>query len=330
MELAAIKPDMSVFPSFVPFNEAVYYVLEANEKDFTQLLTDIGLHELAIFESTGSIILYEDNSNEKKESTNKIKEFCQRAWARIKALFERILNQISAAITDLLHKKIVKDPKKLAEAVANLPTDYEIKTFEYNQVLKMINNSADIIAGIKDFLDNPANDSLRDMQQKSADRQSIADNTNVKNDMNQKSYDDFKKVLTGNEITIKKSDLTEAKIKEIMDIVTNYSVNKNKISNVYKANKEVYESIIKEVDKGKADSKDKIKNLKLAIQDNANICNTTLSVYFNMFKSYMRIAVDLNKALAKTESKDKKNQKDQKVDESAYDSEVASLFSWSY
>ena len=65
-DLLNVKADMSVIPAYsMSFAENALFVAEAVEKDFNTLFQNIGIQELAVFESTGVQVVYENEKLDK-------------------------------------------------------------------------------------------------------------------------------------------------------------------------------------------------------------------------------------------------------------------------
>ena len=101
-EIMDLKTNMNLIPAFASVNESVYYVLEDNEKNFSEMIQKIGLNELAVYESTGSVILYEDKSEEAKAATGEKVNFVTKAGENIRAFFAKIMQKISELIQKVL------------------------------------------------------------------------------------------------------------------------------------------------------------------------------------------------------------------------------------
>ena len=85
--IAETKTNMNLIPSYASMNEAVFYILEENERNFSQMIQNIGLKELAVYESTGSVLLYEADSAESKAAEGEKVNFVAKAWANLRAAF---------------------------------------------------------------------------------------------------------------------------------------------------------------------------------------------------------------------------------------------------
>lgn len=88
--LETIEANRSVIPSTcTSFEEQSMYVAEHAENILTGFLENVGINELAVYESTGEFVVYEgERLNELKA---KAKSVLDRIWATIKAAYEKIL-----------------------------------------------------------------------------------------------------------------------------------------------------------------------------------------------------------------------------------------------
>ena len=109
-ELQGVRADLSVIPSYtLSFSEASLYVAEAIEESYNDLFTWIGVNELAVFESTGSQIVYEGGKlSEIKEA---IIKWLKGIWEKIKGFFNKILDKFEE-----MRKKSVEKYKKITNA----------------------------------------------------------------------------------------------------------------------------------------------------------------------------------------------------------------------
>ena len=116
-DFLADVPAKNVIPNHVlTFSEAAMYVNEAIEHDFNSLFESIGVNELAVYESTGSMIVYEGTAlaNFKDE----VVKFFQGLWGKIKDFFERVL-----AFFEEQRKKSVADLGKLTAKDVDMIAD---------------------------------------------------------------------------------------------------------------------------------------------------------------------------------------------------------------
>lgn len=88
--LENVEANRSVIPDYcVSFEEEAMYVQEFAEANVTSFLEEVGISELAVFESTGELVVYEDGND--RGIKDKAKELLQKIWAVIKAAYEKVL-----------------------------------------------------------------------------------------------------------------------------------------------------------------------------------------------------------------------------------------------
>lgn len=97
-ELEGIKKSTNVIPGYATCDEAAFFVIEAAEAAFKDLMMDIGINELAVLEATGEEIVYEAEGI-KKIVDNVIKWLKDR-WADIKALFDKVMKAIQSKVNE--------------------------------------------------------------------------------------------------------------------------------------------------------------------------------------------------------------------------------------
>lgn len=137
----AVEADMSVIPAHsLTFCENAIAIAEAVDADYNKLFQSVGIHELAVYESTGEEVVYE--AEEKKTLINKVVEFFKSLWAKIKAGFEAILLKFESL------KKEVRNriPNITKEMVMNCDKKSFGKTHEFN-----IDKNNEYIENAKNF-----------------------------------------------------------------------------------------------------------------------------------------------------------------------------------
>lgn len=88
--LGKIPANKSIIPaSCSSFVEASFYITEASTNVLNDMFKNIGITELAIFEATGSVVIYEGAKLD--ELKKKISAAFEAVWSFIKAGFEKIL-----------------------------------------------------------------------------------------------------------------------------------------------------------------------------------------------------------------------------------------------
>lgn len=151
-ETATIK---NSFPSSVlSFSEAALYVCEGIESSYNEMFEQIGIHELAVYESTGNLISYTEADEGKEENTGtalavpgsenkkfyeKVIEWFKSIWGRIKGFFEGAINKFKTVIEEN-KKKIVN--KFNSADISKLPDKVYGKVSDYSKFNNFMNNGS--------------------------------------------------------------------------------------------------------------------------------------------------------------------------------------------
>lgn len=110
-----IKTDKTVIPEgCLSFSEQALYIAEAAENEFNKLFESVGIDELAVFESTGTEVVYEGAKLD--EFKKKAIQFFKDLWAKIKRGYEMIVdkfNEVTKGSKKNLSKITEVDLKKL-------------------------------------------------------------------------------------------------------------------------------------------------------------------------------------------------------------------------
>ena len=110
---------VNVVPSYAPFCETYFYLQEATEKDYNQLMFDIGIQELGVLEATGSEIIYEADEEKAASVKDKIIDFIKAQWEKVKGAFDKMLKAIQekmAAAKAKFSGNVIAKIKKNLEA----------------------------------------------------------------------------------------------------------------------------------------------------------------------------------------------------------------------
>lgn len=117
-EMGKLEADRSAIPNTcLSFTESAFYVAEAANNVFNDIFMNIGINELAVFEATGAMVVYEGFSL--KDIKEKIAAGLDKVWQAIKAAFEKVKDFFDQKI-----KENAKKYQKLTSADINsLPND---------------------------------------------------------------------------------------------------------------------------------------------------------------------------------------------------------------
>ena len=360
---AGINP--TLIPSYASLNEAVFYLLEDNERNFTDLIQNIGLKELAFYESTGSVLLYEAGSEEEKEAKKGTGNFITKAWANIRTLFERLLSnakklfeKVTSAIGGLFNKGSDKAKVAKAEGVT--------KKANYDDLVAAVDKIED---GFFDSLKSTAysyksfGGSKLDQHDSYFDISKFVDADAIKSawEISEINPEEVKKKIRGDEEPITK-EAVKSSFKDIFDSVTNNATQTKEIKTLYGAAKDNFDKRLKDA-KAAENNKDEMAKLKGLIQASTVIYSAIISEYYAVLVRNAKIVLKAN-AVAKKNAKPEEKKEEKKpegkpekaekvegevvdkdgnvvesateqtdaqaVQEAAIDSEIASLFDWSF
>jgi len=130
-DILGSAPSTAVLPNCGTFLETAMYVAAACEEAYTDLMSSIGISELAVYESTGAEVVYEaedgSETDAKKELDGNTDNFFKKVWNAIKGMFEKAIAWISEKVRtwqkDLREKKIAKFDKIWSEKSKDIPDD---------------------------------------------------------------------------------------------------------------------------------------------------------------------------------------------------------------
>lgn len=129
-------------------------VIAANEANYNAIMQSIGISELAVYESTGSEMVYEAANI--KGFFGKIKEFFVKLWNKIKGIFKKFFALIASYT--MKDKEFVNKYKK--DLLRVNTKDFKVKGYEFTNLDLKIKEVAEKIdgiiktkAGVKSFTD---------------------------------------------------------------------------------------------------------------------------------------------------------------------------------
>lgn len=337
-----VEANMDVIPSYaLTFSEAALYLAEDAENQFGELFKNIGISELAVFESTGMEVIYEgEKLNNFKEGFIKL---WNTIWSNIKGFFENILKKFNEMKTEAKKKLYKKaDLNNLKTKDKNGKEKVFGKTHKFNEELMKAKYSANasIYAGKianefenmtvldKENLSEKIDQKQKDVEEEVCSKVSGIDG--VKDVKNMK--EELKKKMMGEEIEATVA-FVKSNYNEMRDLIIGDKINKV-IKQDYARAKKFINDRIKEVKKFKDDrakvAKSEVKSLILI----CNCMNSCRGVLFDVmsrrYNEYRNIVVRVNMACGKANGESKDEKKEEKVSES-YSSQldlVESLFEW--
>ena len=332
-KLADIQPDRSVIPSHtLTFCEDAVYVAEAIEEDYNRIFQEIGVKELAFYESTGTEIVYE--AEEKQAFVQKVVDFFKGIWAKIKAAFENILKKFESLSKEVRNKI----PNITAQMVQSCKRDKFGKTHQFNLIEKetYITNATNYAGDVWDEfdkMDGSNNQEVKEVKEKLENdicRKVSGFDVSKVSEMTKKIHES----LLGEEVEATK-DWVVSNIGTLNGIVKNDD-SKKVIKKNYQNFKKFIDEIIKDIrkDKGKAITaadnacffvmKEIVKATHAANNIVMDVCKRRYSEYRNIL---LRVAICVHG------SKDGKPEKQQTASNEAAEVTnrvelIESLFEW--
>ena len=79
---------------YEPGIEAAYNIVAESEANYNAIMQAVGIHELAVFESTGAEMIYE--ATDVKGFMGKVKQFILNIWEKIKGLFRKFFAMLDS------------------------------------------------------------------------------------------------------------------------------------------------------------------------------------------------------------------------------------------
>lgn len=262
-----IKADRTVIPEgCLSFSEQALYIAEASENEFNKLFESVGIEELAVFESTGSEVIYEGAKLDefKKKAVQLFKDL----WGKIKRGYEMIVDKFNE-VTAGAKKNFPKLSNRDLERIKLEDSAKMGKVHEYDfggatpreNAHKLI---MEINADFKSGKEDEDRASLRDKyDDKIVSQISGTDKTSIK-----EAKDALKKKYIGNE-----KDVDFAWAKKNFDYINMYTFEapRKEIKASFNDEKTIIEGVIDEVKKFKETD---VNYAKTTISLMRDVCNT--------------------------------------------------------
>lgn len=348
-ELKDIKANMSVIPSYtLTFSESALYLAEYIEAGYNEMFQKIGINELAVYESTGSQIVYEEGKLSNIVET--VVGWLKKAWEGIKGFFTGILNKfeehrkksaekfgnITAA-----HVDKIEDGKKLGKVhqfAASIDKDEFVTrassfATEVQSEFEKFNKQDEVS---DEDLSNKKDELVKQVCSKLSGIEGVTDIKDMKDKMKKKYQGE------GDPIDVTK-DFVKKNLSNMVDIVIK-GKDKAYIKKQYKSVKDMINKQIKTIKKVddsklKAPFKYAVNVLKEIIVTVHSICAVTMDVCMRRYTEYKNIlgkvyAYGKVKDDAKADKKNKKSEGGQeKANESYYSRSyqtdlVSEAFDW--
>lgn len=310
--LKECETDNSVIPAFVStFAESSFYIVEAINKDFNAMFESIGIDELAVYESTGTQVVYE--GVELSKLKEKFINFFTACWKKIKGAFENALNKVK-----YMNKNTKEIIKNLDENILDsYPTDYK-----FGIIHRPIDpNKTKYAENAKTYADEVHSEFEKLVNNGDVSADSIADK---ENELSEKVCEKISGInnLSKNDVTEMNKAIREQHVEEI-EVDISYVRNRlknmksdlesgfiNQIKNDYKESRKMIDSMISAVKKYTDGmivvSSAEMRVLRDIVSASTGAKNTSLDIY-------RRYNTELINIFVKMVSKKKKEEKKEVV-----------------
>ena len=343
VDILGSAPSTAVLPSCGTFLETAMYIASFCEEAYTDLMTSVGLEELAVYESTGAEVVYEAEEEGAAEATDakknldaKTDNFLKNIWERIKKMFETAVKWISDKVNEwkknLKENKITKFDDLWTKKSANIPNDKKFGKASFITKIAITDEKSIIIDGEKYIEDITA----------TANKFANGENPEIAVKVYGKTYNNF--------ADIKKAIYDNAKEKEPVEITKDW-ITKHKaeigwlvvdgkslgeVKKLYGDAKKAINVIAKNVKSNKK-ATENYKSVMAGIAKCSailsGICGAELDIAKNRYVEASRIlAAALNAVLkapkAAEEKKDEKAEAQEATGESAVIAGIEEAFNW--
>lgn len=308
-DLLKVESDRSVIPAYtLSFAENALYIAEAIERDFNSLFMNIGINELAVYESTGSQIVYEGENlaSLKKKAI----DFMKSVWAKIKAGFETILTKFEAMKAEARKEMAGKLTAADVDTIEDGKTFGKVHQFNGLDKVDYGTKAKALIDSIKnDFAGNAGVDNAKENIAQTKEeidntvcaKVSGIDGVTTVKDMVSK----IRESLTGDEVEVDKAFL-----KSNLDTITKVVIEgttKNTIKTMYQETKKYIDdciSSLNKLDERNADlANSELSIFKTVLQCMNSANNAAMDVCKRRFAEYKNVFVKVYVATGKRKQK---------------------------
>lgn len=326
--LNEVQANMSIFPDLpMSFSEMSILVDEVSESGFNQLFEAAGINELAVFESTGSMIIYEgENLANFKKSAKKL---FQDIWAAIKGFFTKIYQTINNKIKEFKDKVGNDIINKIN--LDNIDDDANLGKMHDFSRFKKWDIKSDVRALARE-IQSKFNDARKsnDVDEEVADlmdsyKKKIMETAYTVEGSNVTEYKkNLRKKLEGEIKEVKKSDVDITELKKVL--AGDFS--KKTFSADYTAMKGEIDDIISGINKMDDDATKTISKEISLLKDLVAATKAAIAVKADVAGSYFRESTNLIVRLTRL-SKDTKEEKKATNESYAFQEDlVKTVFNW--
>ena len=334
-----------IIPKWASFDEAVYYVMEYDEHNYNNMMKSIALDELGyVMESAEE---QPDNSSKIKKMKDAVVKWLNSAFESLKALFNKALQAIKEKVRSV-KGRITGKAIKAAEAKLDKLKDKEYGfTYTYTELDKAVKSSSDSASVWKlvDDIINAKNGGNLDAElekAKSAFLRSLKLGEDAKEVTIRNAYMNY--LRSGNpdkavKVIINKGYL-QKNFSKMAESINGYDTAADFVKKAINRDKKAVNEMIGDLKKDKKSNSTTysvyIPYLKFAYRMVSNVETSTISVLRERLYKDLAIVMRLVTMATPKSADDDEDLKVKAVGESgfmessSYQSEVASLFDWSF
>ena len=148
--LESVETNRSYIPSFCEtVAEQSLYLAEGAELIFNEMFEQIGISELAVYESTGIVMVYEGAKLESLKRT--LLGALDKIWGAIKHSFEQMLAKLKERVMKNKFSLVTREAVEALPSDAKFPDVHEFPGLEEKSRMEFINNSAEVRKSIENF-----------------------------------------------------------------------------------------------------------------------------------------------------------------------------------
>lgn len=330
--LAYTEADMNIIPEYaLTFSESALYLAAHTDKCFNETFTSIGIDELAVFESTGSQIVYEGGTLSSLKE--KLQNLWENIWRSIKGAFEHVMKKFHDMASEAKKKMYKKADLSKLKADKTYGMTHEFNIGDEEALTKYTKNGMDYANKVESTFARMAESETIDSDAvKQEENRLIEAITSTVGNAQAANVKDMAETIRGRMIG-KEVKATAAWVKSNYDMMHGYVLG-DKISNTlkkaYKDARKFINDRIKQV-RGYKDARAKVCKSEIKVLTQINSCMTSCrGVVFDVIKrrynEYRNIIVRVNMACGAAKTEVQHN--------SAFDSYssqmdlVESLFEW--
>lgn len=314
--LEAVETDRSFIPAYC---ETVYeqslYLAEGAESIFNEMFKNIGIEELAVYESTGMTVVYEGAKLEELKKT--LLAALDKLWGAIKHSFEQMMAKMKQKVLDGKFKSVNRESIKNLPTDLKLPSIHEYPGLDHSKKPEFAANAGKVFVELRDNTPDKNGEDQKALDQFKVDMDGLKIYAEVSGITDAKSAADIKAKLKEQIIGAAKEITVADLMKDSTLVNMQLAVQQNEILKMikegYNAEKKNIDSLKSMVKGIKSDFSEQFKVLSSAVKDLVIALNTCHSIYldcaFMQMREYGAVLAACAASLAKANKGAKKDEK---------------------